>query len=107
MNNKHINRLFFAELAVLVVSFIILWILNNHFLHSTRSNQIALLVISGLNVIILIYLSYLSIKQKLLLQGSLILVFACFISFGTFYLYEISSLGNAVGNVLQNSNFNF
>jgi hypothetical protein len=107
MNKKRLNRLFFAELVMLAVSFVALWILNNHFLNSTQSNQIALLIISGLNIIVLVYLSYLSFKQKLLLLGSLILVFICFVAFGTIYLFEIFNVGNAIGHALQNSNFNF
>lgn len=107
MNKNRINILFLTELASLVVGFAVLWILNNHFLDSTQSNQIALLVISSLNIIVLAFLSYLSFKQKLVLQGLLIVVFICFVAFGTVYLYEIFSLDNVIGNALQNSNFNF
>jgi hypothetical protein len=104
MNKNRINQLFFANLVMIVVSFIILWILNNHFLPDTRSNQLALLVISALNIIMLSYVSYLSFKQRLVLQGSLILIFICFIAFGTYYLYVIYNLGNGIDKALQNSN---
>ncbi len=101
MTNKHISQLFFIDLAVVALSIVVLWVLNNHFLRSIQSNHIAVLLAAFFDTISLLYVSYLSFKERLVTQGFLILVLTGFVALGMFYLYVISGIGLN----LQNANF--
>ena len=84
-----------------------LWVLNNHFLSSTRSNQIALITLSLINIGILGWISFLSLKSKLVLQSVLTIILIILIILGTAYLYLIFNIGDAINHALQNANFDF
>ena len=107
MKQKNINALFFSEILILIFSIVLLWILNNHFLTSLKSNQLALLAISLFNVVILVWIGYLSLKQKLILQTVLLFVLASLVVLGTVYLYVTLIVGDAIFQALRNANFTF